>query len=170
MTPSFREILEVLNQHQVEYIVVGGVAAVIHGAPATTFDLDTLVRLNEDNAERLAKALSQLDARFHEHRDVIRPTIEDILAGGHLLLMTRAGPLDDWFRGSLGFIGEKQRYEDLLGDSSEIGMNVGSLRVLDLEALIAEKKRMGRAKDNAAVELLEEVLRHRSIRDSSGDE
>ena len=163
MTPSFREILEVLNQHQVEYIVVGGVAAVIHGAPATTFDLDTLVRLNEDNAERLAKALSQLDARFHEHRDVIRPTIEDILAGGHLLLMTRAGPLDD-------LIGEKQRYEDLLGDSSEIGMNVGSLRVLDLEALIAEKKRMGRAKDNAAVELLEEVLRHRSIRDSSGDE
>jgi len=49
-------------------------------------------------------------------------------------------------------------------------MNFGSLRVLDLEALIAEKKRMGRAKDNAAVELLEEVLRHRSIRDSSGDE
>jgi hypothetical protein len=40
-------------------------------------------------------------------------------------------------------------------------MNVGSLRVLDLEALIAEKKRMGRAKDNATVELLEEVLRHR---------
>ena len=109
MTPSFREILEVLNQHRVEYIVVGGVAAVIHGAPTTTFDLDTLVRLNEDNAERLVEALSQLDARFREHREVIRPTIEDILAGGHLLLMTRAGPLDV-------LIGEKQRYEDLLGD------------------------------------------------------
>ena len=44
-------------------------------------------------------------------------------------------------------------------------MNVGSLRVLDLEALIAEKKRMGRLKDDAAAELLEEVLRHRSRRD-----
>jgi len=43
MTPSFREILEVLNEHQVEYIVVGGVAAVIHGAPTTTFDLDALI-------------------------------------------------------------------------------------------------------------------------------
>lgn len=160
MTPSFREILEVLNQHHVEYIVVGGVAAVIHGAPTTTFDLDTLVRLNQANAERLAKALSQLEARFREHQKLIRPTIEDILAGGHLLLMTRAGPLD-----VLGFIGENLRYEDLLGTSSEIGMNVGPLRVLDLEALIAEKKRMGRAKDNAAVELLEEVLRHRSRRD-----
>ncbi len=160
MTPSFREILEVLNQHHVEYIVVGGVAAVIHGAPTTTFDLDTLVRLNQSNAERLAKALSQLEARYREHRTLINPTIEDILAGGHLLLMTRAGPLD-----VLGFIGENQRYEDLLGTSSEIGMNVGSLRVLDLEALIAEKKRMGRTKDNAAVELLEEVLRQRSRQD-----
>lgn len=159
MTPSFREILEVLNQHQVEYIVVGGVAAVIHGAPTTTFDLDTLIRLNQANAERLARALSQLEARFREHQETIRPNIKDILAGGHLLLMTRAGPLD-----VLGFIGEKQRYEDLLGASSEIGMSVGSLRVLDLEALIAEKKRMGRAKDNASLELLEEVLRHRSSR------
>ena len=160
MTPSFREILEVLNHHQVEFIVVGGVAAVIHGAPTTTFDLDTLVRLDQANAERLARALSQLEARFREHRKTIRPTVEDILAGGHLLLMTRAGPLD-----VLGYIGETQRYEDLLSDSSEIRMNVGYLRVLDLEALIAEKKRMGRLKDNAAVELLEEVLRHRSRRD-----
>lgn len=160
MTPSFREILEALNQNQVEYIVVGGVAAVIHGAPTTTFDLDTLVRLNQANAERLTRALSQLDARFREHQNTIRPTIDDVLAGGHLLLMTRAGPLD-----VLGFIGKKQRYEDLLDASSEIAMSVGSLRVLDLEALIAEKKRMGRPKDSAAVALLEEVLRHRAAKD-----
>lgn len=44
-------------------------------------------------------------------------------------------------------------------------MSLGSLRVLDLEALIAEKKRMGRAKDKADVELLEDVLRHRSSHD-----
>ncbi|MDZ7789227.1 MAG: hypothetical protein U5L08_01790 [Xanthomonadales bacterium] len=160
MTPSFREILEVLNRHQVEYIVVGGVAAVIHGAPTTTFDLDTLVRLNQVNAERLAEALSQLDARFREHQNTIRPSSDDILAGGHLLLMTRARPLD-----VLGFIGENLRYEDLLGASSDIAMNIGSLRVLDLEPLIAEKRRMGRSKDNAAVELLEEVLRHRNSQD-----
>lgn len=159
MTPSFREILETLNHHQVEYIVVGGVAAVIHGAPTTTFDLDTLVRVNEANAERLVRALSQLEARYREHSNTLRPTIKDILAGGHLLLMTQAGPLD-----VLGFIGDKQRYEDLFGSSSEIAMSVGSLRVLDLEALIAEKKRLGRAKDRAAVALLEEVLRQRSSR------
>ena len=44
MNPSFREILELLNKHQVEYVVIGGVAAVLHGAPVTTFNLDELVR------------------------------------------------------------------------------------------------------------------------------
>ena len=160
MTPSFREILEALNQHQVEFIVVGGVAAVIHGAPTTTFDLDALVRVNQSNAEKLAQALSNLEARFRDHSKTIRPTMEDILAGGHLLLMTRAGPLD-----VLGFIGVNQRYEDLLGASSEIDMNVGTLKVLGLEALIEEKKRMGRTKDIAAAELLEAVLHHRSGQD-----
>ncbi len=157
MTPSFREILEVLNEHQVEYIVVGGVAAVIHGAPTTTFDLDALIRVDQTNAERLARALSRLEARFREHAETIRPTTEDILAGGHLLLMTRAGPLD-----ILGFVGDRQRYEDLLGASSEIGMSVGAIQVLNIEALIDEKRRMGRTKDIAAAELLEAVLRHRS--------
>ena len=156
MTPSFREILEVLNQHQVEYIVVGGVAAVIHGAPTTTFDLDALVRLNQANAERLANALGQLEARFREHQEKIHPTTEDILAGGHLLLITTAGPLD-----VLGFIGDQQRYEDLLDASSEIEMNIGSLRVLNLDALIAEKKKMGRRKDLITIELLEAVLKNR---------
>ncbi len=156
MNPSFREILELLNSHEVEYIVVGGVAAVIQGAPVTTFDLDTLVRVNDDNAERLSRALEDLDARYREHQSTIRPTKEDILAGGHLLLLTRAGPLD-----VLGFIGEKDRYEDLIDKSSEVEMTVGTFRVLDLEELVRQKKASDRAKDRAMLELLEEVLRLR---------
>ena len=156
MTPSFRHILEVLNKHSVEYIVVGGVAAVIHGAPMTTFDLDTLVKVNSANAERVVKALSELEAHFREHRNLLTPTTEDILAGGHLLLMTSAGPLD-----VLGFIGDNQRYDDLVDASSEIQTSMGSLRLLSLEELIAQKKRMGRPKDCAAVDLLEAVLQYR---------
>ncbi len=160
MTTSFREILQVLNRHGVHYIVVGGVAAVIHGAPMTTFDLDTLVRIDQNNAKRLAQALSELEARFREHDRLVEPTTDDILAGGHLLLMTRAGPLD-----VLGFIGNRQRYEDLLSSSSEVALAAGSIRVLNLDALIAEKKGMTRPKDRAALELLEEVLRHRRGRE-----
>ena len=155
MNPSFREILELLNKHEVEYIVVGGVAAVIQGAPITTFDLDALVRISDDNASRLSLALDELDARYREHQSTIKPTKEDILAGGHLLLLTRAGPLD-----VLGFIGAKDRYEDLLHVSSEVAMTIGRLRVLDLEELIRQKKATDRLKDRAVIELLEKALRH----------
>ena len=160
MSSSFREILELLNKHEVEYIVVGGVAAVIQGAPITTFDLDALVRISEENADRLTQALRELDARYREHQTTIRPTKEDILAGGHLLLLTRAGPLD-----LLGFIGDQERYEDLLEHSSEVAMTVGKFLVLDLAELVRQKKRSGRTKDRAMLELLEEVLRQRQQQD-----
>lgn len=160
MTPSFRHILEVLNKHNVEYIVVGGVAAVIHGAPMTTFDLDTLVKVNSANAGRLLEALSELEAHFREHQNLLNPTAEDILAGGHLLLMTRAGPLD-----VLGFIGDNQSYDDLVDSSSEIQTTMGPLRLLNLEELIEQKKRMGRPKDRAAADLLEAVLQYRRQHD-----
>jgi hypothetical protein len=67
MTLSFREILETLNRRQVDFIVVGGVAAVNRGAPITTFDLYVLVRVDSANAARLLLALSELHARFREH-------------------------------------------------------------------------------------------------------
>ncbi len=154
MNPSFREILELLNKYQVEYIVVGGVAAVIRGAPVTTFDLDALIRVGEDNAKRLSLALDELDARYREHQSTVKPTKEDILAGGHLLLLTRAGPLD-----VLGLIGDEIRYEDLLDKSSEVAMTVGTFRVLDLDELIRQKKLSDRPKDRAMLELLEEALK-----------
>jgi len=160
MNPSFREILELLNKYEVEYIVVGGVAAVIQGAPITTFDLDALVRISDENASRLSLALDELDARYREHQSTIRPTKEDILAGGHLLLLTRAGPLD-----VLGFIGDNDRYEDLVHLSSEVAMTIGRFRVLDLEELIRQKKATDRPKDRAVIELLEEALRHHRQKD-----
>jgi hypothetical protein len=52
-----------------------------------------------------------------------------------------------------------QRYEDLKSSSSEVGMNFGMLRVLNLEELIRQKKALGRSKDRAVADLLEEVLR-----------
>jgi hypothetical protein len=156
MNPSFREILELLNKHEVEFIVVGGVAAVIQGAPVTTFDIDTLVRISEENASRLLCVLQELDACFREHQSKIRPTKEDIMAGGHLLLMTSAGPMD-----VLGFIGDNKRYEDLIHASSDVSMTIGSFRVLNLEELVRQKKATNRPKDQVALKLLEELLRRR---------
>jgi hypothetical protein len=154
-TQSFRRILELLEQHGVEYVVVGGVAAVLQGAPVTTFDIDTLIKVDPANVDRLAKALAELDARYREHRD-LRPTREDLAAGGHLLLITDSGPLD-----VLGFIGGGKRYEDVASSAVRLPVGELSLRVLPLEDLIAEKKALGRDKDLAVVGLLEAVLSRR---------
>lgn len=64
MSPSFQTILAALQRHGVEFAVVGGVAAVLHGAPVTTFNLDTLVRVSDRNAQRLLAAFNEINARF----------------------------------------------------------------------------------------------------------
>ena len=160
MTPSFREILKLLNTHEVEYIVVGGVAAVIHGAPVTTFDLDALVRTTTENAQKLIGVLGELDARYREHKSVIRPTEKDIVAGGHLLLITRAGPFD-----VLGYIGDHTTYEDLEESTELVTTDAGQFLVLGLDELIRQKRKANRSKDRAALELLEAL----SARNKRGD-
>jgi hypothetical protein len=157
-TQSFRRILELFEQHGVEYVVVGGVAAVLQGAPVTTFDIDTLFKVDPANVGRLAKALAALEARYRERAE-LRPTEEDLAAGGHLLLMTSSGPLD-----VLGFIGGGKRYEDIAATATRVAVGGVSIRVLPIEALIEEKKALGRDKDLAVIRLLEGVLRRRGER------
>jgi hypothetical protein len=154
-TQSFRHILETLEAHGVDYVVVGGVAAVLQGAPVTTFDIDTLVKVDPENSGRLLKALSDLDARFREH-DSLRPTAADLAAGGHMLLLTRSGPLD-----VLGFIGGGKRYEDVAERADDVRVGNLSIRVLALEALLEEKRALGREKDLAVVRLLEALIERR---------
>jgi hypothetical protein len=154
---SFRRILELLEQHDVAYIVVGGVAAVLQGAPVTTFDIDTLVKVDAENADRLLAALAALRARYREHTLEIRPSRDDILAGGHLLLMTNSGPLD-----VLGFIGRGKRYDDVAKDVTTIDVGGLQIRVLNLRALIEDKRVLGREKDQVMLRLLETVLRRQT--------
>ncbi len=151
-TQSFRRILELLEQHGVEYVVVGGVAAVLQGAPVTTFDLDALIKVDPRNVDRVAGALAALDARYREHGG-LRPSRADVAAGGHLLLMTDSGPFD-----VLGFIGGGRRYEDVAGSAVTLAVGDLAIKVLPLVALIEEKKALGRDKDVAVLKLLEAVL------------
>jgi predicted nucleotidyltransferase len=156
VTRSYRRILELLDKHGVEFVVVGGVAAVLQGAPVTTFDIDALVKLSDDNAERLLEALRELDAHYREHGPSHRPTKSDLLAGGHLLLMTAAGPFD-----VLGFIGRNQSYDDLISSIEELTIGTMTVKVLSLDELIAQKSASGRDKDQAALRMLESARKRR---------
>jgi len=65
-----------LVEHGVDFIIVGGVSAVLHGAPLTTFDLDVVHSRTPDNIGRLLSALHDLDAYFRGRGDQrLRPTL-----------------------------------------------------------------------------------------------
>jgi hypothetical protein len=56
--PDFKELLELFNAHEVEYLVVGGLALALHGAPRYTGDMDLYVRPSPDNARKIMAALT----------------------------------------------------------------------------------------------------------------
>jgi len=155
--PDFLGILSVLAAHEVDFIVVGGVSAVLQGAPIATFDLDIVHSRGPANIERLVSALHELGAYYRgqgERR--IEPTLSHLASPGHQLLLTRLGPLD-----LLGTIGKGRSYERLI-QAAEI-MAVGSLRVqvLGLSALIESKEEAGRDKDKAMLSILRRTLEER---------
>jgi hypothetical protein len=88
--PRFKDALEVFARHDVELIVVGGVAAVIGGAPMATFDVDVVHARNAGNLERLRAALEELDACYRDPAGrQLRPESAD-LAGPEY--QGRSGP------------------------------------------------------------------------------
>ena len=56
--PDFRDLLALLNEHEVEYLIVGGYALAFHGAPRFTGDIDVFVRSTPDNAKRILEVLA----------------------------------------------------------------------------------------------------------------
>jgi hypothetical protein len=150
----FADILELLAAAEVEFIVVGMTAGVLHGAPVTTVDLDILHRRTPDNVARLLRALEELDAVYRHDPRKLRPRESHLGGPGHQLLTTIHGDLD-----CLGAIDEGRRYEELLEQAVEMSLSSGRvIRVLTMPALIEAKERSGRPKDLAALPVLRATL------------
>ena len=150
----FAEILRLLAEGDVEFVVVGMTAGVIHGAPVTTVDLDVVHRRSPENVARLLRVLSALDAVYRHDPRRLRPQESHLVGPGHQLLTTTHGDLD-----CLGEIGEGIGYEELLGQTVEMKLSSGRVvRVLSLPALIEAKERAGRPKDRAALPVLRAAL------------
>src|SRR5689334_4144400 len=107
---DFETILRVLASHRVDFILVGGLCAALHGAPIQTDDLDIVPSRDPDNLARLEKALRELRAYYREHPPGrIVPEAARMTGPGHHLLKTSAGPMD-----VLGAIAGQRDYEALL--------------------------------------------------------
>lgn len=150
----FADILRLLATNQVEFIVVGMTAGVLHGAPVSTVDLDVVHRRSRGNVARLLHVLAALDAVYRHDPRKLRPQESHLMGPGHQLLTTTHGDLD-----CLGAIGEGLAYEDLIEQTVAMTLAGGLVvRVLSLPALIEAKERAGRPKDLAALPLLRATL------------
>lgn len=151
-------LLAALCDAGVEFIVVGGAAAVIQGAPITTNDLDIVHRRTPENVARLLELVLRLDAtmRYDAAHRGLRPTAEMLAGKGQINLSTSLGPLDP-----LCELGEGQGYEELLPHSESVTDEGRQLRVLDLPTLIAVKTKAGRAKDRIVLPILVATLQER---------
>lgn len=110
----------------VEFILVGGVAAAVQGAPIITQDVDILYRLEHENVVRLEKALLALDAVVRDDPRRIRFGLSHLQTKGYKLTSTIHGPLD-----VLGSVNEEQLvYEDLLPHSERISFGTFEIQVL----------------------------------------
>lgn len=155
MMPDLEAILRALRE--VEFILVGGVAAVVQGAPIATQDVDILYRIEPTNISKLEAALTELDAVVRDDPRRLRLRITHLETKGHKLTMTRAGALD-----VLGSINaEELVFEDLLPHTDRMDFEGLEVLVLRLDKLIELKRRLGRPKDLAVLPILEATVKER---------
>jgi hypothetical protein len=148
---SFSEILRHLLDADVDFVVVGAVAANLRGIDLSTSDLAIVFRQTDENRRKLAKLLESIDAQYFDPAGrTIRPTAERLRDLRLNLLRTRLGRLDAFAR-----IAETWDYDEIVArHSSPLAFHGRELRVLTLEGLIRAKEIAGRPKDQNALGLL----------------
>ena len=158
---QFREILKTLATARVEFVVIGGVGAVLQGAPLVTRDLDVVHERSLDNRRRLVRVLNELDACYREtlpQRFV--PNVDDLASPLHHLLTTRFGDLD-----LLGTVSGFD-HDDLVVHAVTLDLERDvRVRVLTLKRIIDLKEMTGREKDLAQLPVLRRTLEEHRKRD-----
>ncbi len=154
-------VCEVLTHHRVDFVVIGGVAARLHGTGHATVDIDICPSADGENLERLAIALRSIETRLR-----VDGTPEGIPFDPHpdqlgkmstLTLVTTHGPVDLCFAPA----GFAEGYEAFRSGEVVIVVSGVDVPVASLADVITSKRAAGRPKDIVALPVLEARLRER---------
>jgi hypothetical protein len=145
-----REILRVLGEHGVEFVIVGGVAVQTHGFLRPTQDLDLIPRPSLLNLSRLGEALAALGARPWRAREPLDVTDPQLLKRAAVVpLVTDHGRLDLLNGNLIG--GAPQSYDALRGSALEVELGGRAVAIAGLDDLIRMKRAAGREQDLADI-------------------
>lgn len=137
----------------VDFVLIGGLAGVLHGSPAMTNDADIVPSRTDDNLQRLSQALGALDARLRSTSDP-----EGVAFDPHPVLLaamaiinttTRCGDLD------ISFVPDgTDGYDDLIERAVTFDVNGLVLQVAALDDIIRSKEAAGRPRDHVTLPIL----------------
>jgi len=142
------QVCEALNRSEVRYVVIGGIACILHGYVRATGDVDVLIEPTLANTDRVLEALASVGYGFAREW-----TADEILK--RPITVIGDDPAVDVFT-----VAWKVKYEQAVKRSSVVEVDGVSIPVIGIDDLI-ETKRTGRLQDAADIEVLEEIKRLR---------
>ena len=145
--PEHRNILEAFDKRNVEYLLVGGYSAIVHGVSRGTGDMDLWVNLTEQNEKKLKEALGDMgfDTSVFKNRSLI-----DILKQQNVTIPSEM-PIE-----LMGNISGNLDFENCLKQAKILDTYYGKIKVLDYQSFIKNKLVSGREKDLKDVKELQE--------------
>jgi hypothetical protein len=146
--------LRLLGEHKVDCVIVGGIAALIHGSLLLTNDVDVCYARDPENLKRLAGALQSVHARLRNTPEGL-PFIldaETLKRGLNFTFTTDVGDLD-----LLGEVRGVGHYDEVFADSITVELFDYRFAVIDIGKLVIAKRAAGRPKDLLALPELEAI-------------
>jgi predicted nucleotidyltransferase len=160
MVGEIEVVLEALNQARVRYLVVGGVAVVLHGYLRTTADLDLVIQLERDNVLRAMDALTRLDYRPRAPVDPASladaETRREWIRDKNLMVFSMWSTAHPALEVDL-FVEEPFKFDEVYARALRVPLERIEVTVVALEDLIALKRSAGRPLDEQDVIALESL-------------
>ncbi len=146
-----RFLVEALDRHTVDYVVIGGIAGIVHGSAYPTYDFDVLYARDQGNLERMAAALSDLGVTLRGAPEDLPFQLDakTLAMGSNFTFRSEYGHFD-----ILGDAAGMRSYEAIRADSKLDEAYGIPIRVASIDDLIRMKRAAGRPKDKLMAEEL----------------
>jgi predicted nucleotidyltransferase len=146
LNEDYRDMLRVLSEEKVRFVLVGAYALAAHGYPRATMDIDIWVMPSAENVDSVLRALSRFGAPLHDL------TKEDLLKEGTIFQIGVAPRRIDIITAASGL-----QFETTYQNSISVNIEGIEIRIPSIDDLILNKRAIGRTKDLADAEALESL-------------